>query len=1590
MKKIAAFIALVTVFISVLPAPPREDLWKKVSEADKKGLPKTAIKHLKDIEKSTLQGKDHAEYVRAFTKRIALEANIEGNKPEERIFRLQKVLGEAPDEIQPVLETILANWYWQYFQRNQWRFMQRTQTAAPPSEDFQTWDLARILAETSKHFDKALESADILKNVPIEKYDALLSKPQGMPDSYRPTLFDFLAFEAIKFYQSGLHAKNKSQFAFEISAEDPVFDDMDTFLQWKPVTEDENAPLLRAIQIYQDLILFHQKDQQPDALLDVNLQRLLFGNNHAYGPEKSSRYKASLKTFHTKWADHKISARAIHHHAQALHTEGDYVAAHKLATRGKKAHPGSPGAKHCHNLIVQIEKPESRHHTERLWNNPAPEISVRYRNLDQVHFRIIPIDYMDRLKKGKWNHEYFYHDDRSWLLQQKPVMAWSEKLPPTTDYQSREETFPAPLDLKPGFYALVSSHKKNFTDKENNAIRATNFWVSDMALVTRNRRGSSTLEGFVLRGESGEPVSGAKVKAWRLDGKQVGFLEETTTNEDGLWSINPGRSNLILIAEKDGQIIPTANVHRASTRISIPKPYERTQFFTDRSLYRPGQIIQYKGIAYRVDQHKDDYRTLANRVITVVFSDRNGQEIEKREHRTNSFGSFSGSFAAPRDRLLGRMRIQTRNSPSGSAWVNVEEYKRPKFQVSLEAPEKAYKLGALAKISGKATAYTGAAVNDAKVKYRVVRNMRYPAWWGWRYWWRPPYQSQSQEIAHGTTRTSPDGSFEVEFTAKPDPTVDEGDEPTFTFSVYADVTDTTGETRSGNYSVQLGYTTLNANLNASKWPTTNEPVELNLSTTTLDGKPQVAEGTIRIQKLKEPKKVQRTRLRKPYYYWNRHIPEEQRAKPKPDLSSIQYWEPGEVVHEEGWTTAKDGTLKFVHKLPVGAFRATIETEDSGGRTVTALATFQVIDPASDKFGIGIPHFFGSKLPSVEPGTQYTAIWGTGYDKGRAYIEVEHRGKILQQYWTNPAHTQFRIEQEVTEAMRGGFIVRVTYVRENRAYLESSRVQVPWSNKKLDVRWEHFTSKLEPGKKSTWTAVITGPDAKGAVAEMVAGLYDASLDAYKPHNWASILGQFRQESERVYSKFNNQAKTLENIAGSWQNKHERVNFSYRVFPSEITATLWGYQWRGMKEGASLAYRTARSRATAFSSTAALSEENMSLPAVGSVDFGSAGFDTVNSLIETKGSIPTGRLYKSTNAEKGPDLSKVKARANLNETAFFFPHVVSSKEGEVRLEFTMPEALTEWKLLGFTHDAEMRSGSITATTVTSKDLMIQPNPPRFLREGDELEFTVKVSNQSDKKQQGTVRLAFSDARSGKSVDDQLGNLKTDLTFDIPTKQSKSFSWRIRVPDSLGPITYKAIGATKKLSDGEEGMVPVLSRRILVTESIPLPIRGPKTRKFNFSKLVDSDSSNTIEHKNLVLQVTSNPAWYAVMALPYLMEFPHECSEQTFNRFYANALAHNIAQSDPKIRRIFDQWKSTDTLDSPMKKTKTLSPFLSKKPHGCAKQRMKVRPVATLRFYSTTIVSTPKPAASTENLPRCNSLMEHGPGFQVDVATTTSLFT
>lgn len=1508
-SKLTLVLVLTLVCCGIQHAGPRDAQWKEVTDAMNKGLPKTAIEKLEPIIEAALKEKAYAEAIKAISQKIALEGTIQGNKPEERITRMQAAIAEAPEDMVPVMDAILANWYWHYFQQNRWRFMQRSQTAEPPGDDFTTWDLKRILAEIDQQFTKALAAEDVLKKTAVAEYDELLVKG-NMPDAYRPTMFDVLAHNALQFYTSAEQAGAQAQDAFDLMANSPIFSSVADFTGWEVNTTDDTSLTVRAIRLYQNLLKFHKDDDDRSALIDADLHRLQFGYNKAFGEEKNSRYKAALKQFVADWGDHQISARAYHAWGSVLHSEDDFVEARNVALRGKNAFPDSPGGKMCANLIAQIEAKSSNVSVERVWNEPLPKIHVRYRNVTNIYFRAVADDYEKRLAANAYRPEYLNQAERQALLAKEPVRTWSAELPATDDYQERLEEIAAPEDMSPGFYFLIASHREDFADS-NNVVSFTDFWVSDLALVVRNERGEGSISGFVLNAISGEPLAGAEVRSWlRTRNNRRSAGPTVKTDKNGLFSIALAQNQGYLLLAKHGEHqLASANDFYNYRQDLDPRPFTRTIFFTDRSLYRPGQTIHYKGICIDVNQNNDNYKTLAGQNVTIVFQDRNGKEIERHTTRSNDYGSISGSFTAPRDRLMGRMSIRVDGNPPGAASFNVEEYKRPKFQVVLDKPTEAAKLHSEVTMRGTATAYTGAAINGAKVRYRVVREVRYPPWWGWYYWWRTP-QSNSQEIAHGNATTGGDGSFEIKFTAKPDLSVSEDDEPVFHFRVYADVTDTTGETRSDDETIRVGYTALQATLSADEWLTDDKEVEIKISTTTLDGEGQAAEGTLKIYRLRQPKVVER-----PTLSGHPAVPFRARggvAAPRPDPGNILSWPEGPVAAEHAFSTDADGNATFSVKLDAGPYRAVLETNDRFGKPVSARLPMEVLDPDAKKMMLRVPFKVAAPRWTLEPGQEFMALWGSGYDQARAFVEIEHRRKIVNSFWTDSAITQLQIKQAVDESMRGGFTLRVTMVRENRAHLMSRKIDVPWSNKELTIQWEHFVSKLEPAAKETWTAIINGPDAKHAVAELVAGMYDASLDAYLPHQWQSSFNVFRQDHSNLYSQFENQMKHLQHLRGRWNRSYHSVQINYRDFPPEIVANIWGYGFLG---------RAAKRGGVAMP-MAAPATANRRMATAEGVEMQNAAVDRLALADADKQS--AGQLRKSENgaaAPEGPDLSKVSARKNLDETAFFFPHLISGEDGQVKLEFTMPEALTEWKFLGFAHDRDLRSGLLQDKVVTAKDLMIQPNPPRFLREGDELEFTVKVSNQSPTRQTGTVRLTFADARTGDSVDAQLSNTVTDLEFEIASKESKSYSWRLKVPDELGFLTYKAVGSTGRLSDGEEGYLPVLSRRILVTESLPLPIRGPETKEFEFTKLLNSGKSDSLKHQSLTVQVTSNPAWYAVLALPYLMEFPHECTEQTFNRLYANALARHIAGSDPKIRRIFDQWKGTPALDSPLEKNEDL---------------------------------------------------------------------
>jgi len=580
-------------------------------------------------------------------------------------------------------------------------------------------------------------------------------------------------------------------------------------------------------------------------------------------------------------------------------SDSEFQVAHQHATTGSTRFPDAHGGKRCLDIIAQVEQPQLRLGVESVWNAAKPQFEIQYRNLTQIHFRLVKFNYED------WEFgKYRIPSNLSPQLRNKvtglPVVkSWSTDLQPVEDFEAGEQALEAPLDIPAGSYLLLAGSHPDFVTR-NNFLTVEHIWRSDLACVPQMSLEKGIVSGQVLHAITGNPVSGAKVRAhqWTQDGRnsRMTAAGTTTTDENGQYEIAAAGDRVTrLIIDHAGQQLGLISNRHHWHNLYSARNNRLTHFFTDRSIYRPGQTIHFKGICTNNDQISNNYGVDPNRSLIVELRDRNNQVVETQTFRSNEFGSFQGSFTAPKNRATGTMQL---HSSTGRAQFRVEEYKRPKFQVEIAQPEKAYSLDEEIELTGTATAYTGAAIDGAKVSYRVVRSIIYPNWWYYRCWWAPPSQSQ-QQMANGTLETDIDGSFKIKFKALSDKSADAEGQPVFSYSVYADVTDSAGETRSANQTIRIGFTSLKASLEKDGWLTASDPVELKIGTTTLDGVPQAAKGKLKIFALTPPKTVQRTKYA---IYRHGFYQPDRNTQPDPDLSKYQQWPTGDVVVEQELTT----------------------------------------------------------------------------------------------------------------------------------------------------------------------------------------------------------------------------------------------------------------------------------------------------------------------------------------------------------------------------------------------------------------------------------------------------------------------------------------------------------------------------------------------------------------------------------------------------------------------------------------------------------------------------------------------------------------
>lgn len=1489
-------------------AAPRDDQWKKVEEDMEKDLPKSAIETLTAIDAAARQEKAWAEAIRATAQRIQLQGRIEeGRSPTAAIEMMQKTIVDAPAEMKPMLGVVQSLWLWNYFQQNEWRFRRRSPDAGPVSDDIKTWDLRRILSEVDAGFMKALGQAEALRAIPVADFDKLYDKG-NLDDALRPTLYDLVAHEVLGFYQADQLATVQAEDAFSFTVDSPAFGTIEEFLAWKPQSTDETSNKRKAIALYQELLRFHA--ERPIARMHVNLERLDWAKAAVEGGETDAIVEKRLRECVELSAGMDQQALVRYKLASLLVEQKRMKEALEIARLGAETGKSNIYQSHCEQLIDQILAPSIELKTEQVWNAAQPDLKVNYRNVTKLWFRLYPADWKEA-------DSYLDRDEYKRLFAQQVAREWSVDLPATEDYLERVQSLTAQWDLPKGCYRLVASAKEKFS-LDQNALFQSVIWISDLALV--NSEGSGPARGVVMHALSGKPISGATVERWKEKDDRLVKIDDTKTNTDGVYEMIFRQDDSMLY-----RVLFQGDSLISESGWSYPREKDKAQeivhFFTDRAIYRPGQTVRFKGIATLYDRQKNDYHTVADKDFTVEFRDANNKEISKLTLRSNAFGSFQGSFTAPTDRVLGYARIRCGNH---ATMIRIEEYKRPKFTVEVGAAKAPPRLNENVTVTAKAIAYTGAAIDGAKVKWSVTRRAQWPEWSRWCWWFDPSLSSQKQ-IAHGTAVTNNKGEVEVTFLAQPDLGVDPKQEPIFVYEVSVDVTDSTGEARSGERSVRAAYVDVSANLSAESWQDAAEAVKMKINTSSIDGEPLACKGTISVHRLKQPEKVIRKSLQG--FFPRRGILPPVDGPSEKDPSDPNSWELDELVQKIEFSTNEKGEAESECKLGAGEYRAILETTDRAGKKVTALLPLRVLDLNAKSFPIKVAHHFDGKSWSVEPGEEFVAVWGTGYDEGRFYYEIEHRGIIVKKGWSDGSTTQEVLRFPITEEHRGGLAVRTIFQRDNRTYVTNDSIDVPWSQKNLTLRFESMRNKIEPGSKETWKVVIEGAE-KEAV-EMLGAMYDASLDAFAPHRWSGSLSSYFYNNDSRYDWNENVAMLeLSPWVSGWYDPRHAEAMSYRELPStllEQEARLMamadgggggGFGGRRMMKGMAL-------------------EETLAAPAAAKEGYniitggnrsGSAAItrDSISSILNNPNRTSADFVGLPPNPAAADAPPAV--RKNLQETAFFEPQMLTEENGIVTMSFTMPEALTKWRFMGFAHDKKLRSGYLEGATVTAKDLMMQPNAPRFLREGDEIEFTAKVSNQSDAVQTGKASLTFADAATLESRNAALGLNQIEQEFSIPARESKTLSWRIKVPDGAGFLTYIAKASSGALSDGEEGMIPVLSKRQLVTESITLPIRDAGSRDFAMKKLIESGKSDTLKHQNVSLQIVSQPAWYAVMALPYLMEFPHECAEQTFNRYYANHLARHIAQSDPKIRRVFEIWRTAPkTLDSPLLKNQGLKSLM-----------------------------------------------------------------
>ena len=1273
------------------------------------------------------------------------------------------------------------------------------------------------------YLQASLKDKDRLLLIPVEKLRPMVRVGEASKRYFRDNLYNLLARRAIQIMQQyRWQAAAKANQTNSLPAD---MTDMDQFVTYQFVPVSDCDLTAAVMQTYQSLLKAYDTETEREGWLLTGIDALNYLYCNFSGNFSNDVCQQELRKWIHTYPAVKTVPEAYLALAQFLQYQNNQVERLRIVREGIAGYPRYEGINQLKNIEKEILNASLSLEIATAYPGEQQSVKVNYKNLTGITLQLYKVNLP--VTSAVLQNRTTHFESKYARLQREEHFS----LKPTTDYLNVDTTLTIQAP-QAGIYFLkaVPDGKKGVSD-------GTLMNVTALKTIYRPLP-DGTLELVVVDAVSGQPVSEAEVTIYTEKGGGYSPQQTYQADKQGTLKLDFLNSNKYWYNAHTAadNAMPILNLWKNDYYYKESKRKEVLQLFTDRSIYRPGQTVYVSGLAYEME--KDSTRVLADKKYTVSLYDANNNETGKVEVRTNGFGSFSGQFVLPSPCLTGYFSLRAADT---SVSFKVEEYKRSTFDVTFEPVKVEYQVGDSIEVVGMAKTFAGAPVQNARVHYNISRSYA----WVWR------FMGRGSARWEGEAMTDADGKFSVPVHFEIDSDRRESPLWYYTYNIQADVTDGAGETQQANLSLPLGSTSMVLNMdNLPDNLVKEKKLEIKLTAMNLSGEPVDTPVTYQVVEMEEQKDGQEKEGRK--------------------------------VLTGTVEANKSFVPEAIYALPSGNYRLKLSAKDTQGRECTASKNFLLFSLNDKRPPFVITDWFyqdGLEFDAASPATVYI-----GSSEKNVYLlyDVFAGNKRLESKRIELSDSVVSFRFPYKKEYGDGILVSMAFVKDGRLYSHNARIMKPAPEKKLQLKWTTFRDKLRPGQQEEWKLTVLYPDGSPAEAEMLATMYDASLDKIYSAHKLDFGVDFHYVVPLTY--WNTSYMRNAYLYVDFPLKRLRavpLEYSELIIPStgRMEAMVVGYGGSPRATLAGALKIRGRSAANAVMNQEAvtdmvLQEEMVETSAQEKVEMGSS-----EELAET---------------------GDIQIRENFAETAFFYPQLRTNEKGEVSISFVLPESLTRWTFMGLAHTRNVDYGKIEATATASKEFMLQPNMPRFVRVGDKANIAASLMNLSDKGVKGTVRMELFNPETEKVFYSQ------KQKFDVKGGETGHVNFTFEVSDKYAVMACRMVADGDTFSDGEQRYIPVLTDKQWVTETVPLNVNGEGAHTFSLENLFNKHSKTASEQR-LTVEFTAHPAWYAVQALPVVANPQNEDALSWATAYYAHSLAAFIVKENPRIKQVFDSWKA-----------------------------------------------------------------------------------